>query len=165
MRKSVICGLSMMLIAIISSTVLMVGATGDTRVVEAVMKGDKDGVRALLKQAADVNAAQGDGMTALHYAALKGDAEMAQMLLYAGANIKATTRLGGYTPLYFAAKAGNAAVIETLLKAGADPKSAVALGITPLMMAASSGSPEAVSCCSTREPTRMSSKSNMARPR
>ena len=64
------------------------------------MKGDKDAVRALLKQGADVNAAQGDGMTALHWAARAGDAEMAQMLVYAGANVKATTRLGGYTPLH-----------------------------------------------------------------
>ena len=144
MRKSVICGLSISLLTVIFTTVLMVGATGDTRVVDAVMKGDKEGVRALLKQAADVNAAQGDGMTALHYAALKGDAELAQMLLYAGANVKATTRLGGYTPLYFAAKAGNAAVVDVLLKAGADAKASVGLGITPLMMAASSGNPEAV---------------------
>ena len=48
-------------------------------------------------------------MTALHWAALKGDAELAQMLLYAGANVKATTRLGAYTPLYLAAKGGHAA--------------------------------------------------------
>ena len=42
-----------------------------------------DAVRALLKKGADVNAAQGDGMTALHWAAMKGDAELAQMLIYA----------------------------------------------------------------------------------
>ena len=56
-------------------------------------------VKALLKQAADVNAAQGDGMTALHWAAMNGDAELAQMLIFAGANVRATTRLGTYTPL------------------------------------------------------------------
>ena len=48
----------------------------------------RDAVRALLKQGADVNAAQGDGMTALHWAAMSGDAELAQMLLYAGANVQ-----------------------------------------------------------------------------
>ena len=63
-------------------------------------------MRTLLKQGADVNAAQGDGMTALHWAARNGDVELAQMLLYAGANVKATTRLGGYTPLMLAARAG-----------------------------------------------------------
>ena len=71
-------------------------------------RGDRDAVKTLLKQGADVNAAQGDGMTALHWAARKGDAELAQMLLYAGANVKATTRLGGYTPLYLAGQSGNA---------------------------------------------------------
>ena len=56
-------------------------------VADAAMEGDRDAVRALLKQAADVNAAQGDGMTALHWAAMKDDAELAQMLLFAGANV------------------------------------------------------------------------------
>ena len=39
-------------------------------------------------------------MTALHWAAMKNDAELAQMLLYAGANVRATTRIGAYTPLH-----------------------------------------------------------------
>ena len=48
------------------------------------MKGDREAVRALLKQGADVNAVQGDGVTALHWAALKGDAELANMLVDRG---------------------------------------------------------------------------------
>ena len=59
-------------------------------------------------RARDVNAAQGDGMTALHWAAMKNDAELAQMLVYAGANVKATTRLGANTPLVIAARNGSA---------------------------------------------------------
>ena len=77
-------------------------------------------MRALLKQAADVNGAQGDGMTALHWAAMKDDADLAQLLLYAGANVRATTRIGAYTPLVLAAKKGSATVMAPLLKAGAD---------------------------------------------
>ena len=100
--------------------------------------------RTLLKNGADVNAAQGDGMTALHWAARNGDAELAQMLLYAGANVKATTRLGGYTPLMMAADQGHATVIAALLTGGADAKAANALGTTPLMLAAASGNPQAV---------------------
>ena len=42
------------------------------------------------------------------------------MLLYAGANVQATTRLGGYTPLLMASKAATRAMIEALLTAGAD---------------------------------------------
>ena len=67
--------------------------------------------RALLAEGKDVNAAQGDGMTALHWAAMHGDAELTATLLYAGANVRATTRLGGYTALHLAAQAGQAAAL------------------------------------------------------
>ena len=100
--------------------------------------------QSLLKQAADVNAAQGDGMTALHWAAMKNDSDLAQTLLYAGANVRATTRIGAYTPLLLAAKNGSAAVLAPLLKAGADVNGATANGTTPLMFAAASGSVDAV---------------------
>ena len=113
-------------------------------VADAAMKRDTEAVRALLKNGADVNAAQGDGMTALHWAARNGDPELTQMLLYAGANVKATTRLGGYTPLLMAADLGHATVIAALVSGGADVKAANALGTTPLMLAAASGNPQAV---------------------
>ena len=93
---------------------------GPAPIADAAMNGDGAAVRALLKKGVDVNAAQGDGMTALHWAAMKGDAEMAQMLVFAGANVRATTRLGAYTPLYLAAKGGHSAVVAALLAAGAD---------------------------------------------
>ena len=110
----------------------------------AAMQGDKETVRTLLKNGADVNSAEGDGMTALHWAAQKDDVELARMLLYAGANVRATTRLGGYTPLLMAAKNGNTAMIEALVGAGADPNTATTNGATPLMLAAASGQAAAV---------------------
>ncbi|MDP2053208.1 MAG: ankyrin repeat domain-containing protein, partial [Acidobacteriota bacterium] len=67
----------------------MVSAAATAPVADAAMNGDKAAVKALLKSAADVNAAQGDGMTALHWAATNGDAAMTQMLLSAGANVRA----------------------------------------------------------------------------
>ena len=108
-------------------------------IADAAMSGDADAVRALLKKGVDVNQAQGDGTTALHWAAIKGNADVAQMLIYAGANLRATTRLGGYTPLYLAAKGGYSAVVAALLAAGADPKVATTNGTTPLMIAAAAG--------------------------
>ena len=113
-------------------------------VADAAMQGNKEGVRALLKQAADVNGAQGDGMTALHWAAMKDDADLAQLLLYAGANVRATTRIGAYTPLVLAAKQGSAAVMAPLLEAGADANAPTSNGTTPLMLASASGSVDAV---------------------
>ena len=116
----------------------------DSPVADAAARGDREAVRTLLKGAADVNAAQGDGMTALHWAAMSGDAELAQMLVVAGANLKATTRLGSYTPLYLAAQQGHAKVAEALIKAGADVKGVNANGTTPLMVASASGDVDTV---------------------
>ena len=119
-------------------------APSGAEVAEAAMRGDRDTVRALLKDGADVNSAQGDGMTALHWAAMKEDAALAEMLLYAGANVKATTRLGGYTPLMLAAKNGSAPLLRAIIQAGADVRAATATGVTPLMLAAASGRADAV---------------------
>jgi len=113
--------------------------TGTTSVLDAVAAKDKAGLRALLKGGADVNAAMGDGLTAMHQVAIDGATELAQLLIYAGANLKATTRLGGYTPLLLAAKNGDAAMIETLLKGGADANQATTNGTSALMFAAASG--------------------------
>jgi ankyrin repeat protein len=120
------------------------GPADQAPLANAAMQRDRDTVRTLLKDGVDVNAAQGDGMTALHWAARHGDLEMTQMLLYAGANVKATTRLGGYTPLLLAADRGQASVIAALVAGGADVKAANALGTTPLMLAAASGNPQAI---------------------
>ncbi|HYB96525.1 MAG TPA: ankyrin repeat domain-containing protein [Vicinamibacterales bacterium] len=116
----------------------------DSPIADAASRGDREAVKALLKNAADVNAAQGDGMTALHWAAMNGDTELAQLLIVAGANIKATTRLGSYTPLYLASRHGHGRVIQALIKAGADVKTGTTNGTTPLMVAAASGDIDAV---------------------
>src|SRR5438045_1221276 len=73
-------------------------------VADAAMRGDAAAVRALISRQTDVNVPQGDGMTALHWAADHGDSAMAAMLIKAHANVKVTTRIGGYTPLHIAAK-------------------------------------------------------------
>lgn len=119
-------------------------AARQASVADAAMAGDVAAVRSLLKSGADVNAAQGDGMTALHHAALSGNDEMAEVLLYAGANVYATSRLGGYTPLHLASRRGHAALIDRLVKGGADPDNATATGTTPLMFASASGHVDAV---------------------
>jgi ankyrin repeat protein len=122
----------------------LLGAAPDAPVANAVMRGDAAEVRAMLRAGADVNAAQGDGMTALHWAAMKGQADIATMLLYAGANHGATTRLGGYTPLHLAARAGSAPIVDALVAAGANVKATSTSGTTPLMLAAESGTLAAV---------------------
>ena len=85
---------------VILTSVILTAAAIDAPVANAVMNGDRDAVRSLLKQKANVNAAQGDGMTALHWAAFRDDLEIAQLLVQSGANVKAVTRNGALTPIF-----------------------------------------------------------------
>jgi len=124
------------------SVVLAAGATlPESPVADAAMNGDLEAVRELLEQGADVNLAQGDGMTALHWAAEVGDVEMVGMLLDAGADLEGVTRIGDYTPLHVASEAGHGEVVRALLEAGADVLARRAFaGTTALHLAAASGS-------------------------
>ncbi len=112
-------------------------------IADAAMQGDKEAVRSLLKKGLDVNEAQGDGTTALHWAARLDRVELAQTLLRAGAPVNARTRYG-VTPLSLAAVNGSAPVVDALLKAGADANAEVTDGETVLMLAARTGNPDAV---------------------
>jgi ankyrin repeat protein len=118
------------------------GATTD--VADAAKRGDRDAVRAALARRADVNAAQTDGSTALHWAAERDDLDMADQLIRAGARVTARTR-EGVTPLQLAATNGSAPMIDRLLKAGADPNEPLtASGDTALMMSARTGKTDAI---------------------
>jgi ankyrin repeat protein len=115
-----------------------------TELADAAMRGDRAAVRAALARDADVNGAQIDGTTALHWAVEHDDIELADLLIRAGASVTARTR-EGVTPLQLAAANGSAAIIDRLLKAGADPNVALtAAGDTPLMMAARTGKTDAI---------------------
>jgi len=116
----------------------------ESPVADAAERGDLQAVRTLVRDGADVNAAQADGMTALHWAALNRDLEMTRVLLYAGAHPHATTRLGGYTAADLAAKRGFPEVLRTLLDGGADPTAVTETGVSPLHLAAESGDVETV---------------------
>jgi ankyrin repeat protein len=118
----------------------------DAPVADAAMRGNVEAVRSLLRSGADVNEAQGDGMTALHWAARLGDAELAQILIYAGSRLDAGTRIGSYTPLHVATREGKADVVEVLLEAGSDPQAvSTNSGTTPLHLAARAGDVRIVS--------------------
>jgi ankyrin repeat protein len=123
-------------------------AVATAAVAEAARKADKAAIRALLQKRADVNVPEPDGSTALHWAAYTNDFEIADLLIRAGANAKATNRYG-VTPLALASTNGNAAIIEALVKAGADPNLASAEGETPLMLAARAGIAPAVAALIT----------------
>ncbi|HSU89272.1 MAG TPA: ankyrin repeat domain-containing protein, partial [Terriglobia bacterium] len=108
------------------------------------MNRNKDAVRSLLQKKADVNAAQVDGTTALHWAVRADDVEMADLLIRAGANVSAANR-EGVMPMQLAAINGNATMIEKLIKAGADPNAPLSkFKDTAVMLAARTGKGDSV---------------------
>jgi ankyrin len=118
-------------------------AADDARLADAVMRSDREAVRTLLLEKADVNAAQVDGMTALHWAARLNDSDTVQTLLKAGAKPNVATRYG-VTAIYLASLNGNAAMIDALVRAGVDPNTANPGGETALMTASRTGALDAV---------------------
>jgi uncharacterized protein len=112
-------------------------------VVEAAKNGQRETVAQIIKRGENVNAAETDGTTALHWAARAADAPLVKRLLAAGANPNAANRYG-ITPLQLAAENGDAAVLRALLAAGADVNAVLPEGETVLMTAARTGAPDAL---------------------
>ena len=130
-----------------TALVLSIGllrATANAPVADAAMRGDTAAVRTLVGQGADVNAAQGDGMTALHWTALNGDLKTMNVLLSASARTDVTTRLGGYTPLHLASAGGHAAEVRRLLEAGSNPAPFTTTGVQAVHQAAQAGNADAL---------------------
>jgi ankyrin repeat protein len=116
----------------------------ETPVADAAEHNNVQSVRYLLQHGEDVNAAQSDGLTALHWAALNNNLEVTEILLYAGGSVKSTTRVGGYTPLHLASQSGYFEIMGAILEAGADPNQFTSTGITSMHFAAVSNVPEAI---------------------
>lgn len=90
----------------------------------------------LLKADANVNAADNDGVTPLHWAAGYCFTEIAQTLLQAGASLTAMDNVG-MTPLHQAADSGCTSVAQLLIDAGADVNRRTTQRMTPLALAES----------------------------
>ena len=129
------------LVAVASS--LCFAASSDLRLIQAVKSQDAESVRALLKQHVDVNAAQGDGTTALHWAADLDNLTIADVLIRAGAPVNAANDLGA-TPLYLACRNRSAPMVDRLLAAGANANAKLLNGETALMTCARTGESKTV---------------------
>lgn len=131
------------ILPLVAVAALGASAAADVQLIQAVKDGDSRAVRELLEHQADVNARQGDGATALHWAAHRNNPEIAELLIRAGALVN-TTNDFGVTPLWVAATTGSASMVVKLLQAGGDPNLAPMTGGTPLMIAARQGNVAAV---------------------
>jgi ankyrin repeat protein len=134
-----ILGIQWMLSLLVASA----GMAADLRLVDAAKSGDKEAVRSLLKQHVNVNAPEGDGATALSWAAYQDDLDTADLLIAAGANVNAANDYAD-TPLMLACVNGSAGMVNKLLKAGANPNAATWTGETVLMQCARTGNVESV---------------------
>jgi len=134
----------MLTAGIVLTLTIGVRGAGPSSIADAAMRGDRADVLAMIKQGADVNAPQGDGVTALHWAARHGDAELVTSLVAAGARAGVGTRLGAFTPLHLAAERGSAPIVKALVAAGASVDAKTSTGATPLMFAAAAGDTGAI---------------------
>ena len=125
-------------LAVLLASAPPVAAAADLPLVDAVKAGDAARMRAIIDAGADVNAAEPDGATPLHWAAYGADVEAARLLLEAGAVANTGNRYG-VRPLSLACIAGSPGVVAALLDAGANPNSTLTEGETALMTAARSG--------------------------
>jgi len=123
------------------ATVSAAGA--DVQLIEAVKNQDHETVRALIGQDVDVNASEGDGATALHWAVVRNDATLTDELLRAGADVNATNDYG-VTAISLACVNRNASMVETLLAQDANPNATTSMGETLLMTCAGTGAADAV---------------------
>jgi ankyrin repeat protein len=128
---------------------MVTAAGGSTPLIDAVKAGNRDAIRALLKNRTDVNVPEADGTTALHWAVRADDTETVQALLRAGAKANVANR-NGITPLSLAALNGTRSVVEALIEAGADVNARLPQGHTALMMAARAGHADALNVLLSR---------------
>jgi ankyrin repeat protein len=139
-----ISGLLLLGAGLISSGLIpSMAAAALSSLADAEEQHDRDGVRALLRNGADVNSSQPDGTTALLWAAYHDDIETAGVLIKAGARVNAANRYR-VTPLAQACTNGNAGMVKLLLDAGADINITLKGGETLLMLASRSGNEEGV---------------------
>ena len=125
-----------LIVAALFSAAAFAATNGGTVLVDAVKNQDAESVRSLLKQHVDVNAAEADGTTALHWAAHWGDLDTVDALLKEGASAIAINRYGA-TPLSEAVRIGSEALVNRLLEAGADPNTLVTSQAETVLMKAS----------------------------
>lgn len=135
--------LSRTLAAAVLAAALATAHAATPRLVQAVKSGDRATALTLARDAAEVNAIEADGTTALHWAARAGDLELVDRMVRTGADVAAANRYG-VTPLKLAAEGGDARVLERLLDGGGDVNATASDGETLLMTAARGGHLDAV---------------------
>lgn len=110
-------------------------ASGEPVLLTAARTGSAAAVEALIARGAEVNATESlRGQTALMWAAVENQTDVARLLIAKGADVRAKSK-AGYAPLMFAAREGHVEMARLLLDAGAEINQAAPNGATVLRMA------------------------------
>jgi uncharacterized protein len=113
---------SSLILLFLTAGISFAAGGANTAVLDAARTANWDSVRTLASKGLtkeSVNTADSDGNRPLHWAVRADELEVARLLLRAGADPNAQTRLG-VTALYLAAQNGDADMVKALLAAGAD---------------------------------------------
>jgi ankyrin repeat protein len=86
----------------------------------ATINGDKDAVKELIEEGADIHQRNSDEFTCLHAAVYSGSESIVKILVEAGADVNAASAKA-ITPLMIACYIGDEDIVDYLLKKGADP--------------------------------------------
>ncbi|XP_031420505.1 protein phosphatase 1 regulatory subunit 12A isoform X2 [Clupea harengus] len=100
----------------------------------ACSAGDREEVAALLRQGADINHANIDGLTALHQACIDENAEMVEFLVESGSDVNRGDN-EGWTPLHATASCGFIQIAKYLIEHSAHVGAANSEGELPLDVA------------------------------
>ncbi len=131
------------LAALLLAVPLLGAANGDLQLIESAKNSDYQAVLSLLEKSVDVNVAKADGTTALHWAVLRDDQNVAKLLIQFDADPTPANDLG-VTPLWLACTNRSADMVTLLLQARADPNAALSTGETVLMNCSRTGATAAV---------------------
>jgi len=134
----------------VNGTMRVLGLFPNTALLQAVGFGDVAVIRALLDAGAPADQTDGDGISALGWAAIIDRTDAAGLLIERGANVNHVDTKG-MTPLLYAASIdfGDSAMIDLLLKAGANPKVKTKEGLTAGQLARKYGHTQAIKHIST----------------
>src|SRR5437660_10040334 len=118
--------------ASVMTAALAASVSAESMLADRIQSGDRRAALAMIAAGADVNQAQPDGTTPLHWAAYRVDRELVQALLKRGARPNAVNRYGS-SSLAEATRVASAELVGMLLEVGADANVANEDGQTPLM--------------------------------
>ncbi|XP_078285318.1 ankyrin-1-like isoform X2 [Rhinoraja longicauda] len=110
-------------------------ADAATSFLRAARSGNLDKLLNYLKNGAEINTCNQNGLDALHLASKEGHVKVVSELLHNGIDLEAVTKKGN-TALHIAALAGQEQVVKELVDYGANINAQSQKGFTPLYMAA-----------------------------